>query len=55
MTAVLIDLDGVICEGDRVVPGAAEAADWLARQGIPRLLITNTTSRPRIGKLLAKE
>jgi len=45
--AVLIDLDGVLYEGDRAVPGAADAVAWLRRQGIPHLFLTNTTSRPR--------
>ena len=33
--------------GDRPVPGAAEAVDWLVREGIPHCFLTNTTSRPR--------
>ena len=47
MRGVLIDLDGVLYEGDRPVPGAAEAVEWLARREIPHLFLTNTTSRPR--------
>lgn len=45
--SLLIDLDGVFYEGDRPVPGAAEAAAWIRDQGIPHLFVTNTTSRPR--------
>jgi len=44
---VLLDLDGVVYVGDQPVPGAAEAVDWLAREGVPYRYLTNTTSRPR--------
>jgi phospholysine phosphohistidine inorganic pyrophosphate phosphatase len=47
MTGLLIDLDGVLYEGERPVPGAADAVRWLDRSGIPHLFLTNTTSRPR--------
>lgn len=47
MRGVLIDLDGVLYEGERVVAGAAEAVAWLARHRVPHLFLTNTTSRPR--------
>ena len=47
MTALLIDLDGVLYEGDSPVPGAAEAIDWVQRNAIQHLFVTNTTSRPR--------
>ncbi len=45
--ALLIDLDGVVYEGDREVEGARESLAWLTQQGIERLFITNTTSQPR--------
>lgn len=47
MRAVLIDLDGVVYQGERAVTGAAEAVAWFQRQGVPHLFLTNTTSRPR--------
>lgn len=47
MRGVLIDLDGVIWESDRVVPGAPETIDWLKTARIPHRFVTNTTSRPR--------
>lgn len=47
MTALLIDLDGVIYEGEKPLPGAAEALEWVGEQGLPHLFLTNTTSRPR--------
>jgi phospholysine phosphohistidine inorganic pyrophosphate phosphatase len=46
-TALLIDLDGVIYEGDRAVVGASAAVEWIEQRGIPHLFLTNTTSRPR--------
>ncbi len=47
MAALLIDLDGVLYEAERPVPGAAEAIYWLRDNAIPHLFLTNTTSRPR--------
>ncbi len=37
MHALLIDLDGVVYEGDQCVRGAAEALAWLEQQRVPRL------------------
>ena len=47
LRATLIDLDGVLYEGERGVAGAAEAVAWFQERGIPHLFLTNTTSRPR--------
>jgi phospholysine phosphohistidine inorganic pyrophosphate phosphatase len=47
MTALLIDLDGVIYQGRHPVSGAVEALDWLQNNHIRHLFLTNTTSRPR--------
>ena len=47
MTALLIDLDGVLYESDAPVPGAAAAIRWLRDNDVPHLFLTNTTSRPR--------
>lgn len=47
MTALLIDLDGVLYETDQPLPGAAATIQWLREQGVPHLFLTNTTSRPR--------
>jgi HAD superfamily hydrolase (TIGR01458 family) len=52
--AALIDLDGVVYEGQRAVAGAPEAVAWFQERRVPHLFLTNTTSRPRsalIGKL----
>lgn len=47
MTALLIDLDGVLYEGETAVDGAQDAVSALRDRGIPQLFLTNTTSRPR--------
>jgi HAD superfamily hydrolase (TIGR01458 family) len=44
---LLIDLDGVIYQGGRVIDGALEALDWIRRERIPHLFVTNTSSRCR--------
>ena len=45
--ALLIDLDGVVYRGEERIAGAAEAIARLASLRVPRLFVTNTTSRPR--------
>ena len=45
--ALLIDLDGVVYRGDERIDGAAEAIARLDALEVPRLFVTNTTSRPR--------
>jgi HAD superfamily hydrolase (TIGR01458 family) len=47
MQAILFDLDGVLYQGDSLLPGAAEAVAWVRSEGIPHLFLTNTSSRPR--------
>ncbi len=49
LRAILVDLDGVLYEGDRPVPGARDAVAWLRAEKLPHLFLTNTTSRPRSG------
>ena len=44
---VLVDLDGTVTEGGRLVPGAADALRMLTRKEIPFRIVTNTTSKPR--------
>jgi HAD superfamily hydrolase (TIGR01458 family) len=53
MRGVLIDLDGVVYEGECIVPGAAKTISWLCEREIPHLFLTNTTSQPR-GALVEK-
>lgn len=45
--AVLLDLAGVLYDGDRAVPGAAAAVARLRRAGLPVRFLTNTTRQPR--------
>ncbi len=47
MRAVLLDMDGVLYEGDRAVTGAASAVSWLRERAVPHIFLTNTTSCPR--------
>lgn len=45
--ALLVDLEGTVYQGKRLIPGAVEALADAARRGIPHRFVTNTTSRPR--------
>jgi HAD superfamily hydrolase (TIGR01458 family) len=47
ITAVLIDIDGVLTISWRPLPGAVEALTWLREAGLAVKLLTNTTSRTR--------
>jgi phospholysine phosphohistidine inorganic pyrophosphate phosphatase len=47
MRGILIDIDGVIYQGDAALPGSADTVAWLQASDIPHLFVTNTTSRPR--------
>ncbi len=44
---VLLDLDGTIFVGDRLIPGAADAVAALRRGGVPMRFGTNTTRMSR--------
>ena len=44
---ILFDLDGVLYVSERAIDGAHSTLEWVERQGIPHLFLTNTTSRPR--------
>ncbi|KZY31256.1 hydrolase [Roseovarius sp. HI0049] len=50
---VLLDLSGVLYDGDRPVPGAVEAVARLREAGLPVRFLTNSTRSPR-RKLLEK-
>jgi len=43
----LIDLDGTVVEANKLIPGVANALDWLCEKGLPYRFVTNTTSKPR--------
>ncbi|MET0984997.1 MAG: TIGR01458 family HAD-type hydrolase [Steroidobacteraceae bacterium] len=47
MRALLIDLDGVVYQGEQLVPGAAGVLAWVQERQIRHLFVTNTTSRSR--------
>ncbi len=44
---VLLDLEGVIYEGESAIPGAVDAVEGLERHGLRVRYITNTTTQPR--------
>jgi 4-nitrophenyl phosphatase len=44
--ALILDIDGVLCEGDRALPGAVELVAHLNRKGTPYALLSNNTTRP---------
>ncbi len=45
--ALLVDLEGTVYQGKRLIPGAVEALADAEARGIPHRFVTNTTSRPR--------
>ncbi len=47
MHALLLDMDGVLYQGEQAIAGAREAVAWCHEQNIPHCFLTNTTSRPR--------
>jgi len=47
--ALLVDIDGTICQHGHAVPGALDALAALERRGIAYRFVTNMTSRPRAG------
>ncbi len=49
--AVLLDLGGVFYQGDRLIPGAAEALARLRGSGLPLRFVTNTTRQSRAALL----
>jgi len=44
---ILFDLDGVLYNDSRPIPGAVEAIEWVRAEAIPHLFATNTSSRSR--------
>jgi len=43
--AFIIDMDGVVCHGNRMLPGAAELVEWLERNGKAYLFLTNSSEK----------
>ncbi|KXX65164.1 TIGR01458 family HAD-type hydrolase [Marichromatium gracile] len=46
-TALLIDMDGVLYQGEQAIAGAAETLDWLRANAVAHRFVTNASSRPR--------
>lgn len=46
MQGLVFDIDGVLYEGDRALPGAVELIGHLSRTNVPYVLLTNNTTRP---------
>jgi HAD superfamily hydrolase (TIGR01458 family) len=51
LPGLLIDLDGVIYQSERIIDGALEVLEWIRQRQIPHLFVTNTTSRSRAALL----
>ena len=47
MQGLLFDLDGVLYQGNEIIPGAVETLRWCEDRNIPHLFVTNTSSKPR--------
>lgn len=47
LQAVLLDISGVLCDGDQPIPGAREAVRTLQDKGYPLRLVTNTSRQGR--------
>ncbi|MFC3678584.1 TIGR01458 family HAD-type hydrolase [Bacterioplanoides pacificum] len=54
MQAILFDLEGVIYQQKKLIDGAAETMEWVRKQHIPHLFVTNTTtmSQQQVSALL---
>ena len=46
---VLLDMDGVLAQSWRALPGAAETLAWLRERSVPFRVVTNTTTHTRTG------
>lgn len=47
INGILLDISGVLYEGEKAVAGAAEAVELLHSAGLPVRFLTNTTRRPK--------
>ena len=47
ISGFLIDLDGTVYQGDKLLPGASEAIERLRSMGVPLLFTTNTSRKSR--------
>lgn len=50
---IILDLDGTVYRGERLIPGAREAIEWLRRRGHPLVFVTNAieTQAEHVDKL----
>ncbi len=48
---LLIDLDGVLYQGEQIIAGSLRTLSWIQQQDIPHLYVTNTSSRSRAALL----
>lgn len=46
VAALILDIDGILYEGHRAMPGAVELITHLTREGTPYVLLSNNTTRP---------
>ena len=54
-TAVLLDLDGTLCEANEILPGAAEVVERLRREGRTFAVLSNSTDSPnQVSRRLAR-
>jgi 4-nitrophenyl phosphatase len=53
VAALILDIDGILYEGQRALPGAVQLIAHLAREGTPYVLLSNNTTRP-LGSHLAQ-
>jgi len=42
--ALLIDMDGVLYQGEQAIPGAREVLEWIDSNAIPHLFLTKAIS-----------
>jgi phosphoglycolate/pyridoxal phosphate phosphatase family enzyme len=49
ISAVILDMDGVLYRGNRVIDGAPDAVGWLRRIGKKLIFITNNSAKTRAG------
>ncbi len=45
---IILDLDGTVCLGPALLPGAPALIDFLRREGLPWLFLSNTLDHPQV-------
>lgn len=54
LRALMLDIDGVLYEGSRALPGAVELIGQLRREEVPFLLLSNNTFAPAVPDALVE-